>query len=134
VNQDRTSAKQRGAIGVSFALIVALSAFLAVGLASAGEGCSANTGENGATWLDGTTGDDPCIAGGNGPDVLKGKGGDDFLVGGRGPDTIRGGRGDDVLRGGQGPDTFNCGPGNDTVFNHRSTAADTIDGSCERVA
>jgi Ca2+-binding RTX toxin-like protein len=103
------------------------------GAAFAGPTCDANTGENGHTVIDGTPGDDACIAGGNGPDILKGKGGDDLLVGGRNFDRLRGGPGDDVLKGGKGPDIFICGPGNDVVLNNRATAGDVIDDSCELV-
>ena len=89
--------------------------------------------DNGPTVLDGTPGKDACLAGGNGQDIIKGKGGRDLLVGGRGPDKLRGGPGNDVLRGGQGPDTFICGPGRDIVHNNRATGADVIDRSCEMV-
>jgi Ca2+-binding RTX toxin-like protein len=95
--------------------------------------CDANRGHNGTTTVEGTSGDDRCVAGGNGPDLLMGKGGDDFMVAGRGPDRLRGGPGDDVLRGGQGPDRFVCGPGDDVVMNSRSTGTDSIDDSCETV-
>lgn len=115
------------------ALVAAMLPLLSGALASAATKCTANTGENGATWVDGTSGNDRCIAGGNGPDVLKGKGGKDRIVGGRGPDKLRGGPGNDLLRGGQGPDTFYCGPGQDIVVNNRSTGADYIDASCETV-
>lgn len=101
--------------------------------AAFGAPCNANTGENAPSVIDGTPEDDACIAGGNGPDILKGKGGDDLLVGGRNFDKLRGGPGDDDLKGGQGPDIFICGPGNDVVFNNRSTAGDVIDDSCEVV-
>jgi len=119
---------------IGFVLTAVLALFLFAwpgGAAFAEDACDANTGENGPTVLDGTSRDDACIAGGNGPDILKGKGGDDLIVGGRGPDKLRGGPGDDVLKGGQGPDIFICGPGRDVVFNNRATAADVIDASCE---
>jgi Ca2+-binding RTX toxin-like protein len=123
-------------VAIGAALVAVLMLSLLVwprGAAFAGATCDANTGENAPTILDGTSGDDACIAGGNGPDILKGKGGDDLLVGGRAPDKLRGGGGNDVLRGGQGPDIFICGPGSDLVFNFRATAADVIDDSCEVV-
>jgi Ca2+-binding RTX toxin-like protein len=119
-------------IGFALTAVLALSLFVwPRGSAFASVTCDANAGENGPTVLDGTSGNDACIAGGNGPDILKGKGGDDLVVGGRGPDKLRGGPGDDVLKGGQGPDIFICGPGQDVVFNNRATAADVIDASCE---
>lgn len=120
--------------GLALMSILVLCLFIwSRGPATAAEPCDANTGENGPTILDGTPGNDACIAGGNGPDILKGKGGKDLLVGGRGPDKLRGGPANDVLRGGQGPDIFICGPGNDVVHNNRATAADVIDDSCETV-
>jgi hypothetical protein len=133
---EQTRERSATTVVVGFALVSILALFLfawARGPAFAGEPCDANAGENGPTLLDGTPHDDPCLAGGNGPDIIKGKGGDDLLVGGRGPDKLRGGPADDVLRGGQGPDIFICGPGKDVVHNNRSTGADVIDESCEKV-
>jgi Ca2+-binding RTX toxin-like protein len=95
--------------------------------------CDADAGQNGVTTVAGTSRSDVCLAGGNGPDTIRGKGGNDVLVGGRGPDLLRGGGGDDILRGGQGPDIFVCGPGFDIVYNHRGTGTDRIDPSCEVV-
>jgi Ca2+-binding RTX toxin-like protein len=121
-------------IGVALIAILMMSLLvLPRGAALGGPTCDANTGANAPSVLDGTSGDDACIAGGNGPDILKGKGGSDLLVGGRGPDKLRGGPGNDVIKGGQGPDIFICGPGSDLVFNNRATAADVIDDSCEVV-
>jgi len=106
---------------------------ISIGAISTAASCDALTGENGATSVAGTPKDDACVAGGNGPDVLRGKGGDDVLVGGRGPDRLRGGGGDDLLRGGQGPDRFHCGPGHDVVMNSRATGSDSIAPSCEEI-
>jgi Ca2+-binding RTX toxin-like protein len=114
--------------------VIALAAIVTTGpSASAGDSCDANDGPNAPTLVSGTVGDDACLAGGNGPDIIHAKSGDDTLVGGRGPDILKGGKGRDVLRGGQGPDTFVCGPGHDVVHNNRATAADVIDASCEEV-
>ena len=114
------------------AALLAASLFVTNPSASAGR-CDAYDGENAPTLVSGTRFDDRCLAGGNGPDVVRGKKGSDVLVGGRGPDVLKGGHGSDNLRGGQGPDTFICGPGNDVVHNNRATGADVIDPSCEVV-
>jgi hypothetical protein len=127
------SAAVRMAIALTTVLMVGVVVLPYVTAAADDVVCDANTGENGPTILDGTPRNDACLAGGNGPDIIKGKGGNDLLVGGRGPDKLRGGPGNDRLRGGQGPDIFICGPGYDIVFNNRSTGADVIDPSCEEV-
>ncbi len=88
---------------------------------------------NGGTMINGTQGSDHCLAGGNGPDIIKGKRGNDTLRGNHGPDKLRGGPGNDHLWGGRGPDTFICGPGKDVVHNEWGTGADVIDDSCEIV-
>ena len=128
----RTSRRSITAVALASTIVASLGLWSAARASSAAS-CNPNTGENGATSVIGTSKDDRCIAGGNGADDLRGKGGDDFLVGGRGPDRLRGGPGDDILRGGQGPDRFMCGPGDDTVMNSRSTGSDSIDPSCETV-
>ena len=120
------------ALPLAFAIVASLAVWFGASASMAAD-CDADRGKNGTTVVDGTSGDDACIAGGNGADDLRGKGGDDFLVGGRGPDRIRGGPGDDILRGGQGPDRFVCGPGDDVVMNSRDTGTDSIDESCETV-
>jgi Ca2+-binding RTX toxin-like protein len=88
---------------------------------------------NGPTVVLGTSGDDRCLVGANGPDSIKGKGGDDALIGNHGRDILRGGPGNDRFWGGRGPDTFICGPGFDRVHNRRDTGNDLIDESCEIV-
>ncbi len=40
------------------------------------------------------------LVGGDGADILKGKGGRDLLIGGLGADKLNGGRGEDILVGG----------------------------------
>jgi hypothetical protein len=88
---------------------------------------------NGTAVVVGTSGDDRCLVGANGADVVRGRGGDDRVIGNHGPDRLIGGPGDDRLWGGRGPDTFLCGPGFDRVYNRRSTGADFVDPSCEIV-
>src|SRR4029079_3920780 len=77
------------ATGIALALSSLAIAPSAVSAAS----CDANGGENAATTVIGASSSAPCLAGGNGPDTIMGKGGGDLLVGGRGPDRLRGGGG-----------------------------------------
>ena len=132
---DRRTSPRRAirAIGAIATISLIITMGTLVTGASAGGSCDAWDGENAPTLVSGTMSDDGCLAGGNGPDILRGKSGSDVLVGGRGPDILKGGHGADELSGGQGPDTFICGPGNDVVHNQRATGADMIDDSCEVV-
>jgi hypothetical protein len=71
-----------------------------------GTGNFAGTGNGGANW----------IAGRSGNDVLDGAGGNDLLLGGSGRDTLAGADGNDVLDGGTGRDALSGGVGQDTLF------------------
>lgn len=74
--------------------------------------------------LNGGSGNDSLVGGGEG-DLLRGGPGNDSIEGAGGDDRIRGGRGKDVLRGGGGNDTIyaldsqreniGCGPGRDRL-------------------
>jgi Ca2+-binding RTX toxin-like protein len=66
------------------------------------------------------------IVGGNGAEILDGKGGDDLLFGGRGADTLLGGDGDDLLAGEQGDDVLTGGAGADTFVFGKSGGHDTV--------
>lgn len=124
------------AIGLAALLLVAMAILPRIdALANHPGHCpESEPGENnGPTVVIGTTDDDLCLVGANGPDIMKGKGGNDVLIGNHGPDKLRGGLGDDIFWGGRGPDTFICGPGEDLVHNDRSTGADVMDDSCEVV-
>ncbi len=68
---------------------------------------------------------DNTINGGDGNDLLEGRGGNDTLYGGGGNDilvgndhndTLYGGDGNDILSGDTGDDTLNGGTGNDTLY------------------
>lgn len=64
--------------------------------------------------------------GGEGDDVLDGRGGDDQLDGGEGNDSILGGAGDDIISTGLGDDTVQGGTGDDQIVTGDGT--DVIDG------
>ncbi|MFK7754102.1 MAG: hypothetical protein AB8B51_16350 [Sedimentitalea sp.] len=59
---------------------------------------------------------DDMMLGGDGIDVLRGRGGDDYLNGGKKADTLLGGSGDDFLQGGLGFDTMRGGTGKDVFI------------------
>jgi Ca2+-binding RTX toxin-like protein len=129
-------ARRRVVRGVAAILLVgalALPAFEAA--ANHADNCEGSEPgpNNGPTLVVGTSGDDRCLVGANGPDTIRGLGGDDVIIGNHGPDVLVGGAGDDRFWGGRGPDIFVCGPGFDRVHNRRATGNDTIDPSCEVV-
>ncbi|MCC6305617.1 MAG: Hint domain-containing protein [Rhodobacteraceae bacterium] len=64
--------------------------------------------------------------GGDGNDLLDGRGGDDLLYGDAGNDTVLGGRGNDLIDGGDGADSLVGGDGRDTLFGN---LGDFVDGS-----
>ncbi len=66
--------------------------------------------------VNGTTGNDSLLGGGNGNDSLTGLAGNDALFGRFGSDRLDGGAGLDSLTGGLGADTLTGGDGNDTFF------------------
>jgi Ca2+-binding RTX toxin-like protein len=142
--QDMTAvwARRRGvgrtmAAGVVIPLVVVASVSLSAAVAAANhaDGCpeSEPGPANGTTLVIGTSADERCLVGANGPDRVRGLGGDDRLIGNHGSDILVGGPGNDRLWGGRGPDTFICGPGIDRVFNNRDTGNDVIDPTCEIV-
>lgn len=71
-------------------------------------------GGDGADLLDGRGGND-VLDGGAGDDQLYGGDGNDLLTGGTGNDTIYGGAGDDQLYGGDGNDTLTAESGDDML-------------------
>ena len=83
-------------------------------IAVGGEGGETLTGGDGGQLLHGKGGNDTIsggagidlLFGGDGDDVLSGGDGDDFLFGGKGADTLNGGPGNDFLKGNEGADTF----------------------------
>ena len=67
-----------------------------------------------ASWVDGSSGDDTLIGGGD-KDMFLGAEGDDTLYGGGGSDDLNGGLGDDHITGGPGWDTLYGKEGNDSL-------------------
>lgn len=122
-------------VAVPLVLIVSAALPSSIALANHPDHCEASEPgpNNGETLVLGTSGDDRCLVGANGPDTIKGKGGDDVLIGNHGPDVMIGGSGNDRFWGGRGPDTFICGPGVDLVHEGFDTGNDVIDESCEIV-
>lgn len=72
-------------------------------------------GGNGRDVVKGRGGDD-YLYGNQGNDKLVGQSGDDSLYGGYDSDVLKGGSGDDLLSGLFGNDKLKAGSGNDTVF------------------
>ena len=129
-------AGRRVALGVATILLVGASALPAFeAAANHADNCEGSEPgpNNGLTLVVGTSGDDRCLVGANGPDSVRGLGGDDVIIGNHGSDVLVGGAGDDRFWGGRGRDIFICGPGFDRVHNRRATGNDIIDPSCEVV-
>lgn len=90
------------------------------------------TGNGGANYLDGYTGDDILSGGaGNdtiaayfGADILHGEDGNDGLLGEQGNDLLDGGAGNDGIAGGDGADTIFGGLGADNLAGYDSSTVD----------
>lgn len=90
-----------------------------------GEGGDILSGRGSGDLLLGLEGDDHLI-GRAGDDSLQGGAGDDFLHGEEGMDALDGGEGDDTLLGGAGDDVLQAGEGADSAAGQEG--ADWIDG------
>ncbi|MEO0356784.1 MAG: calcium-binding protein, partial [Pseudomonadota bacterium] len=79
-----------------------------------GEGRDEMYGGGGDDLLHGGA-DDDTLSGDGGADSINGGTGDDALFGGAGDDKLTGGQGDDALSGGDGADYLNAGSGDDRL-------------------
>ena len=120
------------------AVVVDLAAGTGSGGDAAGDSLSGVENLIGSAGNDQLRGDDATgntLFGGQGNDLLDGRGGNDLLYGGAGGDTLigglgndllDGGEGNDILYGGDGADTLLGGVGNDSIFG--GSVGDVVDG------
>jgi Ca2+-binding RTX toxin-like protein len=67
---------------------------------------------------------DDTLKGGDGNDIIWGRGGDDVIEGGKGDDILRGGKGDDWFKPGEGDDLVD---GGDITTTLKDDGCDTVD-------
>ncbi|MEO1498665.1 MAG: hypothetical protein AAFV43_16090 [Planctomycetota bacterium] len=79
------------------------------------------TGSNHDDTIKGSDGDNKWLRGGDGADVIDGRGGDDYLIGDAGDDTLIGGEGNDRLYGTTGENELEGGAGDDLIVGGRDT-------------